>query len=88
MVLVGSVFPSRPVPLTLDQVVRRNLRLIGIHNYAPKHLQVAVRFLSEQRQYPFESLVSHWLPLSEAERAFQMAREPGVLRVGIRPATE
>src|SRR5262249_53141346 len=47
VVLVGAVFPGRPVPVAPEDVVRRNLTLRGVHNYAPQHLQTAVRFLEQ-----------------------------------------
>lgn len=85
LLAVGAVFPSRPVPLAVEQVVRRNLTLRGIHNYAPDDLRAAVEFLSQAAQYPFASLVAQWLPLGAAAEAFRLARQPGVLRVGVRP---
>src|SRR5262249_41330280 len=61
IIAVGSVFPSPPVELRLEQLVRRNLILRGIHNYAPHHLLQAVQFLEQwQRQFPFAELVSQW----------------------------
>jgi putative phosphonate catabolism associated alcohol dehydrogenase len=84
-VLVGAVFPGRPVSLQVDQVVRRQLSLSGVHNYGPEDLQRAVAFLRDAGEYPFASVVARWLTLAEADAAFRVAREPGVLRVGIRP---
>lgn len=84
--LIGSVFPSAPVPLALEQVVRRNLILRGIHNYQPAHLDAGVRFLAgQQSTFPFASLVSEWFPLSEVSAAFDRARASGCVRIGVRP---
>jgi alcohol dehydrogenase len=84
IVLVGSVFPDAPVPLALEQIVRRNLTLCGIHNYAPRHLVTAVQFLTQQhRRFPFAELVSHWHPLSAAAEAFENARNPEIIRIGV-----
>lgn len=83
LVLVGAVFPSRPISLEMEQIVRRHLTLRGIHNYAPRHLATAVRFLAESRALSFDSLVGRWLPLSQADQAFQLAANPDVLRVGV-----
>jgi len=83
-VLVGAVFPTRAVELHVERVVRRNLRLCGIHNYVPEHLVKAVAFL-EQSKYPWDSLVADWLPLSECSRAFHRAQDPTVLRIGVCP---
>ena len=82
-VLAGAVFPTRPVPLVIEQVVRRQANLRGVHNYAPEDLRRAVRFLESATAYPFAELVSDWFPLEDAEAAFRKAREPGVLRVGV-----
>lgn len=83
-VLVGAVFPTRAVELHVERVVRRNLRLCGIHNYVPHNLVGAVAFL-ERSEYPWDSLVDDWLPLSETPRAFERAQGPTVLRIGVRP---
>ncbi|MCU0876830.1 MAG: zinc-binding dehydrogenase [Pirellulaceae bacterium] len=83
MILVGSVFPSRPVPLLLEQVVRRCLTLRGIHNYAPRHLAAALAFLDENREYPFETLVAPWQPLSAINAAIATPLSPPALRSGI-----
>jgi hypothetical protein len=68
----------------VERVVRRNLRLCSIHNYAPEQLLQAVAFL-EPSEYPWGLLVADWLPLSEAPQAFERAQDPTVLRIGVRP---
>ncbi len=84
--LVGAVFPSDPFPLPLEQVVRRQLTLTGIHNYAPRHLVQAINFLSvTHSRFPFAELVSHWVPLRECQSAFDQGREGHAIRVGVRP---
>jgi len=82
VVLVGAVFPGRPLTLVPERLVRRHLTLRGVHNYAPRHLCTAVRFLATA-PYPFNALVAEWFPLADAEHAFQRARAPGALRVGV-----
>lgn len=85
VVLVGSVFPSPPVSLPLEQIVRRHLTLRGIHNYAPSHLLAAVDFLTKHHdQFPFAELVSEWHPLENVSLAIQRAKQPGHIRVGVR----
>jgi alcohol dehydrogenase len=84
-VVVGAVFPSPPVELPLEQLVRRHLVLRGIHNYAPRHLLKAVQFLENHgRTYSFDKLVAQWHPLSDVGQAFQSARELNKIRVGVR----
>jgi len=83
-VLVGSVFPAAPVSLALEQVVRRNLSLRGIHNYAPVHLQRAIQFLETAGgEYDFGSLVSAWYPLQQISDALISAADPAAVRIGV-----
>jgi len=85
-VVVGAVFPSSPVELPLEQLVRRHLTLRGIHNYAPHHLLRAIQFLHQHQQtFPFRELVSDWYPLSRVEQALRSARDISRIRVGVRP---
>lgn len=82
--LVGAVFPTAPVPLELEQVVRRQLTLRGVHNYAPRHLERAVVFLEQVwRQVPFASLVGPWIALSEVSQAFELGGRGESIRVGV-----
>ncbi len=84
-VLVGAVFPTRPVPVAMEAVVRRQLTIRGVHNYAPEDLAAAVRFLAGADAYPFASLVADWVSLADADRAFQTALRTGATRIGVRP---
>lgn len=85
LVLAGAVFPTPPVPLEPETIVRRCLSLRGVHNYAPRHLQTAIEFLTTAGAYPFASLVEGWFGLAEVERAIAHARAAAALRVGVRP---
>jgi putative phosphonate catabolism associated alcohol dehydrogenase len=85
VILVGSVFPSRPVPISAEQLVRRCLTLRGIHNYAPRHLNSALEFLVSHLSLPFENLVTDWKPLMAIERVLAEPLPPDKLRIGIRP---
>lgn len=85
-VLVGAVFPGAPFGLHLEQVIRRNLTIAGVHNYAPQHLVRAVEFLARhQHEFPFASLVSRWYALRDVPTAFQAACSPRAIRIGVRP---
>ena len=86
LILVGSVSPSRPVPIDPELIVRRLLRIVGVHNYNPASLHEAVRFLIETRlQYPFGSLVERTFGLSEINDAVSAASESGACRIAVRP---
>ncbi len=85
VVLAGAVFPSRAMQLEPERIVRRNLTLHGVHNYAPRHLEAAINFLVDAtRKYPLATLVSEWMPLAAAEKAFEQARGAQTYRIGIR----
>lgn len=86
LVLVGSVFPSPPVAISAERIVRRNLTIHGVHNYAPKDLLHAVEFLTtHHRDFPFADLVGQWFPLESAAQAFQQSHNSEHIRTGVRP---
>jgi len=86
VVLVGSVFPSRPIPIHADDLVRRCLTIRGVHNYAPIDLQTAIEFLSERvDRFPFSAQVARTFPLAEVAEAFAFAETEKPIRVGITP---
>lgn len=86
IILVGSVFPSSPVCLPMEIVVRKLLSIIGVHNYVPEDLAKALEFLNQTRHLPWESLVGKWFKLSDVDLAFQLAQSPEYYRVGISDA--
>ncbi|MBF6266465.1 zinc-binding dehydrogenase [Nocardia farcinica] len=70
LVLAGSVAPGPPVPLDAERVVRRWLRIAGVHNYEPRHLTDAVDFLAATvGTYPWHELVAEPLPLDDIAAA-------------------
>jgi putative phosphonate catabolism associated alcohol dehydrogenase len=85
LVLVGSVCPTRPVPIVPEQVVRRCLTIRGVHNYRPEHLGRALEFLDRAGSFPFEDLVTDWRPLSALSSALESPPDPDRPRLGIRP---
>lgn len=66
LVLVGAVAPAPPIEVEPEDIVRRRLSLIGVHNYTPPDLRTALRLLAES-DAPFESTVDAALPLAELE---------------------
>lgn len=84
MVLVGSVFPGPPVSFVPEQIIRRHLSIHGIHNYAPRHLLAAVKFLAAHyQQFPFESVVADWHDLQETPLALERAHDANAIRIGL-----
>lgn len=86
LVLVGAVFPGPPVPVALEQIVRRHVTIRGIHNYAPRHLVAAVDFLAaHHKRVPFAGLVSQWYSLTSVSDAFAGSASPDKIRIGVTP---
>jgi threonine dehydrogenase-like Zn-dependent dehydrogenase len=70
----------------MEQIVRRNLTIHGIHNYAPHHLVQAVQFLEQSAKlFPFDTIVSKWFPLADVAMAFKEAQTPTNIRIGVLP---
>jgi alcohol dehydrogenase len=83
-VLVGAVAPTKPVPLEPEMLVRRQLTLFGVHNYGPRDLVTAVRFLElHHAAFPFQELVGGCYTLDQADLAIQEAALGKTARVAI-----
>lgn len=83
-VLVGAVFPSRPVSIAAETIVRNLLSIQGVHNYTPEDLRKALRFLQDgSEQSPFEKLVAETFALEDADAAFLHASQSGAFRVAL-----
>jgi putative phosphonate catabolism associated alcohol dehydrogenase len=86
-VWAGMVHPQTALSLTGEAIVRGCLQVVGVHNYAPRHLDAAVAFLARNHsRWDFASLVSPPLPLTELPRALEMAQSRRWARVSVRPA--
>lgn len=86
LVLVGSVFPTRAAQVTPEQVVRKLLRIDGVHNYTPDDLRVAIEFLTRASHiYDFESLVSAEFSLRDCNEAVAASRGADAVRIAVRP---
>lgn len=84
--LVGMVHPDSRLDLTGEAIIRKCLTIRGTHNYAPRHLQQAVDFLTRHAgDWPWESLVSTPFPLTQLEAAFHLARSGRWPRVSVDP---
>lgn len=84
-VLVGAVSTSRPVTIDPEQIVRRLNRIVGVHNYAPRHLATAVAFLARS-ELPFADLVERPVGLDAVGHAVTTPPSDGFLRRGVAPA--
>lgn len=88
-VLAGAVFPSRPMAISAEQLVRRMLKLSGVHNYEPSDLERALGFLAgDGCRFPFEDLVDAVFPLERINEAIAHAETVRPPRVGLQPNQE
>ena len=85
-ILVGSVFESPSIPLDPQVIVRRMLRISGLHNYRPDDLQTALAFLGDiSGSATSRSLVGASFPLSDIDDAIEAAHSQTHLRVAVIP---
>jgi alcohol dehydrogenase len=85
-VLVGAVFPARDVSLSAETIVRRLVRIEGVHNYQPRDLAAAVGFLADAHaRHPFAELIGGRFALADAEAAFRHAISTKAPRVAVVP---
>ena len=84
--MAGATFPSRPVQLSGEQLVRRMIQIVGVYNYSPEDLERALAFLSKAvDRYPFQELVGRSFPLREVNAALQYAEIARPPRVALIP---
>lgn len=88
LVLVGSVFPTRAAQMLPEQIVRKLLRIEGVHNYVPGDLAAAVEFLKiVSQQYPFESLVEAEIHLHDVSTEIVNLLDADHIRVAVRSSS-
>ena len=87
LILVGSVFPARPVQISAEQLVRRLNRIEGVHNYRADDLREAIAFLTTASKiFPFESLVEQNFSLGQVNDAIDAAES--AVRVAVCPGLD
>lgn len=85
LLLVGSVFPTRAARLVPEQIVRKLLRIDGVHNYAPTDLTAAIEFLTNaSKRYPFESLVGAEIKLRDLNEYIARSGGADQIRAAVR----
>ena len=77
-----------PVELPWDDLVRKQVRAIGVNSHEARSVEAAVA-LAETGHYPLERMVTHRLPLERAGDAIELVRSNraahGVIKVVIDP---
>jgi alcohol dehydrogenase len=86
LVVAGATFPSRPVQVLGEQIVRRMLQIVGVYNYSPEDLETALSFLSKAvDRYVFEDLIGKRFPLSAVNEAIAYSETERPPRVALLP---
>jgi len=84
LVLVGSVFPTCPARLLPEQIIRKLLRIDGLHNYTPMDLKAAIEFLNAaSTRYPFESLVDTGFELDDVNDGIRSLMSSDSIRAAV-----
>lgn len=85
LVLAGSVLPGRRIEVSPETMVRQWLTITGVHNYEPRHLTRAVKFLERTLEvYPWRAVVAD--PVDTDAIASALAPAPaGKLRAAVAP---
>ena len=71
VILPGLYGPSREVPLLLDRVVLKELKLRGVFSHDSPAVDAAIK-LAGRGKYPLEQMISHRFPLEKAEDAITL----------------
>lgn len=87
--LAGLVTPGSDLGIDGNQLTRKYLTVKGIHNYNPKHLGMALKFLEKYSQkYPYNELVGKIFSLSMINEAVELASTGKYIRIGVTTKTE
>jgi putative phosphonate catabolism associated alcohol dehydrogenase len=86
LVLAGMVHEATDFTLRGVELVRGCITMIGVHNYAARHLEAGIGFLDRNATaYPWGELVSPPLPLSKLDDAFALSQTRQWARVSVVP---
>jgi len=72
VILPGLYGMDREIPLVLDKIVYKEVRVQGAFSHDFRSVLPAIR-LAESGKYPLEKMVTHRFPLEEAEMAVKVA---------------
>ena len=86
-VMAGSK-GGAPVELPWDELVRKEVRALGVNSHETQAVRAAVQ-LAETGRYPLERMLTHRLPLAQAAEGIELVRSAsatdGVIKVALDP---
>jgi alcohol dehydrogenase len=72
IILPGLYGMDREIPLVLDKIVYKEVRVQGVFSHDVRSVLPAIK-LAESGKYPLEKMVTHRFPLEKAEKAIRVA---------------
>lgn len=72
VILPGLYGMDQEIPLVLDKIVFKEVRLQGVFSHDSRSVIQAIH-LAESGKYPLEKMVTHRFPLKDAEKAVKVA---------------
>ena len=87
-ILLGAIYPNNHVTLDSSDIITKCLKIVGMHNYHPKHLETAIDLvLKTKDKYPYKKLVGPNFEFSAKglEDAFKALDSKQSLRPAINP---
>ena len=86
VVLVGSVFPTEPVPLDPEHLVRHLITVTGVHNYTADDLVQATAYILQRwSAHPFTELVGDTVALTDLDDGIRRSGTSGPVRIAVDP---
>ncbi len=70
-VIIPGLYKGQKVALDLDQIVRREIKIYGVLSHDFRAVTPAIQ-LARKGKYPFAELITHCLPLTEAEKGLAL----------------
>ncbi len=70
-VVLPGIYKGKKASLNLDEAVFREIRMLGVFSHDFRAVEPAIKMARESR-YPFKELVTHRLPLEDAEQAIRL----------------
>ena len=84
--VAGLVMPNSDLGIDGNTITRKCLTIKGIHNYKPRHLGLALRFLDDHwRDYPYAGLVGETFDLQNINDAIALAQTNKHIRIAVCP---
>jgi threonine dehydrogenase-like Zn-dependent dehydrogenase len=83
---LGNIVPARTFELDPSWLTLGNRRVLGVSYTEPRHLREALALVQRTRlKYPWGRIVSHRVPLTDIDHAFELAHSGAGCRIAIVP---